>query len=104
MTAMAFSPKTSYAEELAQIVAKLSAAPELSTLLHTASFQIRHLLGCSVVIFTRPGSDPVYVASSNIGVPRDDLLHTRYERPHELLTRLDTGDVVQEGELPPRAV
>ena len=55
MTAMATIPKFSYAEELAQIAAKFSAAPELSALLHTAAFHTRQLLGCSVVIFTKTG-------------------------------------------------
>jgi phosphoserine phosphatase RsbU/P len=104
MTAMVPNPKVSYAEEMAQIVAKLSAAPELSALLYTAAFQIRHLLGCSVVVFTRPGSDPIYVAASNIGVPREDLLHVRYERGDALTTRLEAGEVVRDGDLPPRAV
>jgi phosphoserine phosphatase RsbU/P len=104
MIAMAPSPRTSYAEEMAQIAAKLSAAPELSALLYTAAFQIRHLLGCSVVIFTKPGSEPVYVASSNIGVPREDLLHVRYEHGDELTTRLEAGKLIRDGDLPPRAV
>ena len=104
MTALAPGPKTSYAEELAQISAKLSAAPELLALLYTAAFQIRRLLGCSVVVFTKPGNDPVYVASSNIGVPREDLLHVRYEHGGALATRLEAGETVRNGDLPPRAV
>ncbi len=54
-----------------------------------------------MVIFTRPGSDPVYVASSNIGVPREDLLHVRYERGDGLLARLEVGQVVEDGDMPP---
>jgi sigma-B regulation protein RsbU (phosphoserine phosphatase) len=95
----------SYAEALARLSAKLSAAQELSALLHTAAFQLRQLLGCSVVVFTRPGSEAVYIASSNIGVPREELLHVRYERGDELLTRLETGEFVERGVLlPPRGV
>lgn len=100
---MGLEARTSYAEELAQIAAKFSAASELSGLLYTAAFQIRHLLGCSVVIFTKPGSEPVYVATSNIGVQREDLLHIRYERGDELLARLEAGEFVRDGGLPPRA-
>lgn len=103
MTAMAPSPRTSYAEELAHISGKLSAAAELPALLHTAAFQIRRLLGCSVVIFTRPGSDAVYVASAHIGVPREDLLRVRYERGDSLLARLEIGEVVEDGPMPPSA-
>lgn len=104
MTSLAPTPRTSYAEEMGQIAAKLSAATDLSALLYTAAFQIRQLLGCSVVIFTKPGSDPLYVASSNIGVPREDLLHVRYEHGEALITRLEVGELVQGSELPPRAV
>ncbi len=104
MIATAPNPRTSYAEEMAQIAEKFSAAPELSGLLYTAAFQLRQLLGCSVVIFTKPGSDPVYVASSNIGVPREDLLHVRYEHGDALITLLESGVLVQEGLLPPRAI
>ncbi len=105
MTALAPQPRISYAEELARLSGKLSAARELSALLYTASFQLRQLLGCSVVIFTKPGSEPVYVAASNIGVPREELLHVRYERGDELLVRLETGEFVESGVLlPPRGV
>lgn len=104
MTAMATQPDVSYAEHLARISAKLSAATELSALLYTAAFQLRQLLGCSVVIFTKPGSEPVWVASSNIGVPREDLLHVRYERGDDLIARLEAGHILESGALPPRAV
>ncbi len=104
MTAMATIPRFSYGEELAQIAAKFSAAPELSALLHTAAFHTRQLLGCSVVIFTRPGSEPLYVAASNVGVPREELLHVRYEHGDELITRLEAGELVRSGNLPPRGI
>lgn len=104
MTALAPEPRVTYAEELARISAKLSAAPELSALLHTAAFQLRQVLGCSVVVFTKPGSEPLWIASANVGVPREDLLHVRYERGHDLITRLEAGEFVEDGELPPRAV
>jgi hypothetical protein len=104
MTAMAPQPDVSYAEHMARISAKLSAATELSALLYTAAFQLRQLLGCSVVIFTKPGSEPVWVASSNIGVPREDLLQVRYERGDALISRLEAGEILETGALPPRAV
>jgi phosphoserine phosphatase RsbU/P len=104
MTAMAPQFEMAYAETLARISAQLSAATELSALLHTAAFQLRQLLGCSVVIFTKPGSEPVWVASSNIGVPREDLLHVRYERGDELIGRLEAGAILDSGPLPPRGV
>jgi sigma-B regulation protein RsbU (phosphoserine phosphatase) len=94
----------SFAHELARITAKLSATPELSALLHTAAFQLRQLLGCSVVIFTKPGSEPLYVASANIGVPREELLHVRFERGDEFIARLESGQTVESGDLPPKAV
>ena len=103
MSALAPSPRTSYAEELAQISAKLSAAPELSALLHTAAFQIRQLLGCSVVVFTKPGSEATYVASANIGVPREDLMHVRYEQGDAFLKVLEQAGVVRDGALPPNS-
>jgi sigma-B regulation protein RsbU (phosphoserine phosphatase) len=84
--------------------AKLSAARELSALVHTAAFQLRQVLGCSVVIFTKPGSEPLWIASANVGVPREDLLHVRYERGDNLIARLDAGEFVEDGDLPPRAV
>lgn len=104
MTAMAPNPRTSYAEDMSRIAAKLSAAPELSTLLHTAAFQLRQLLGCSAVVFTKPGSEPLWVAATNVGVPREDLLHVRYERGDDLISRLEAGEFVESGGLPPRAV
>lgn len=82
----------------------MSAAPELPVLLHTAAFQLRQVLGCSVVIFTKPGSEPLWIASANVGVPREDLLHVRYERGDRLITRLESGEFVEDGDLPPRAV
>lgn len=96
--------RVSYAEEMTRIGARFSASQELPALLYAAAFEIRHLLGCSVVVFTKPGSDPVYVASSNMGVPREDLLHVRYERGDALTARLETGELVRDGALPPRAV
>jgi phosphoserine phosphatase RsbU/P len=104
MTAMAPQFEMAYAETLARMSAKMSAATELPALLHTAAFQLRQLLGCSVVIFTKPGSEPVWVAASNIGVPREDLLHVRYERGDELIGRLEAGAILDSGPLPPRGV
>lgn len=103
MSALAPSRSFSHAEEVARISAQLSAAPELSALLHTAAFQIRQLLGCSVVIFTKPGSEAIYVASANIGVPREDLLHVRYEHGDALLELLDRHGWIRDGGLPPRS-
>ncbi len=103
MSQPATTQRVSYAEEIGRISAQLSAAPELSALLHTAAFRIRQLLGCSVVIFTRPGSEPIYVAAANIGVPREELLHIRYEHGDALLDLLALGEMIREGPLPPRA-
>jgi sigma-B regulation protein RsbU (phosphoserine phosphatase) len=89
MAAMVQIPRLRYAEEVAQICAKLSAASELPALLHTAAFQIRQVMGCSIVVFTKPASEPIYVPGASIGVSREELVGVRFTAADSLLARLD---------------
>jgi sigma-B regulation protein RsbU (phosphoserine phosphatase) len=96
MAAVIRLPRTRNVEDLQQLCARLSAAPELSTLLHTAAFQLRRLLGCSVVIFTKPASDPTYIATATIGVPREELAGVRFTSADSVLSLTEMGSVDED--------
>jgi sigma-B regulation protein RsbU (phosphoserine phosphatase) len=93
MAAVVQLPRVRNVEELQQLCARLSAAPDLSTLLHTAAFQLRRLLGCSVVIFTKPGGEPTYVATATIGVPQEELAGIRFTPADAVLSLAEMGPV-----------
>ena len=96
MAAVVQLPRVRNVEDLQQLCARLSAAPELSTLLHTAAFQLRRLLGCSVVIFTKPASDPTYIAAATIGVPREELAGVRFTPADSVLSMAEMGPVDED--------
>jgi serine phosphatase RsbU (regulator of sigma subunit) len=86
--------------DLARVTAKLSAAPDLNSLFHTAAFQIRQVFNTGVTIFTQTTDEPMFAPAASVGIPRDEIWPARFAFDSAVVRSLDTARHTAELDLP----
>ncbi len=86
--------------DLARITAKLSAAQDVHSLLHTAAFQIRQVFNAGVAIFAQTTDEPVFAAAASVGISRDEIWPVRIGFDSSIVKSLDTARHAAELDLP----
>jgi serine phosphatase RsbU (regulator of sigma subunit) len=88
--------------DLARVTAKLSAAPDLNALLHTAAFQLRQVFNAGVTVFAQTTGEPVFAPAASVGIPRDEIWPARFAFDSHVVKSLDVARHIAELDLPPQ--
>ena len=96
----ATTPGLSWGSELARIAAKLSAAQDMHSLLHTATFQIRQVFNAGVAIFTQTTDEPVFAVAASVGIPKDEIWPARFRFDSAVAASLERPSHAADLDLP----
>src|SRR5947209_9053407 len=91
----------SWGSDLARISAKLSAAPDLHSLLHTAAFQIRQVFNAGVAVFAQTTDEPAFAPAASVGIPHDEIWPARFPFDSTVVRSLEAARHTAEMEMPP---
>jgi sigma-B regulation protein RsbU (phosphoserine phosphatase) len=90
----------SWGSELARIAAKLSAAPDMHALLHTAAFQIRQIFNAAVAVFAQTTDEPAFAPAASVGIPQDEIWPARFPFDSQIVRSLDAARHTADIDLP----
>src|SRR3954451_382411 len=96
----ASSTELAWGSDLAHIASKLSAAPDVHSLLLTAAFQIRQVFNSAVAVFAEVPDGNAFGPVETVGVPKDEIWPARFGFDSAVVKRLDATTHTSELDVP----